>query len=311
MKKLFALYLLIFGLTISGFSQVDIIEEMPKSMAPTAEENSLLWQITGNELTDTSYLFGTIHMIGKDDFFLTDQMKDAIKNSKMVTFEINMEEMTGLASQFALLSKAYMNDNLTLKDLLSEEEYALVQKHFNEIGMPLFFFERMKPMFLTVLSDMDMSPQAMSSGEIVSYEMEIMQMAKARDLKMGGLETAEYQMSMFDSIPYKAQAKMLIESIKSENDGDEQFAEMVKLYKNQDLVGMSQMISGDEEGLGNFEDVLLVQRNKNWIPIMGEMMTEQPTFFAVGAGHLGGEFGVVSLLRKEGYTVIPLREIEN
>jgi uncharacterized protein YbaP (TraB family) len=44
---------------------------------------------------------------------------------------------------------------------------------------------------------------------------------------------------------------------------------------------------------------------------MGEMMTEQPTFFAVGAGHLGGEFGVVSLLRKEGYTVIPLREIEN
>jgi uncharacterized protein YbaP (TraB family) len=234
-------------------------------------------------------------------------MKTAMKKSDMVTFEINMEEMTGLTSQLALLSKAYMNDNLTLKDLLSEEEYVLVQKHFQEIGMPLFFFERMKPMFLTVLADMDMSPAAMSSGEIVSYEMEIMQIAKSRDLKMGGLETAEYQMSMFDSIPYKAQAQMLIESIKSEDNGDEQFAEMVKLYKDQDILGMSSMISADEEGIGNYEDVLLFQRNRNWIPIMGKMMKEQPTFFAVGAGHLGGEYGVVSLLRQEGYDLVPLR----
>ncbi|MCR9288372.1 TraB/GumN family protein [Saprospiraceae bacterium] len=306
MKKLFAFYLLIFGFAFTSFSQVDVVE-IAKTTAPTAEENSLLWQITGNDLTDTSFLYGTIHMIGKDDFFMTDEMKTAMKKSDMVTFEINMEEMTGLTSQLALLSKAYMNDNLTLKDLLSEEEYVLVQKHFQEIGMPLFFFERMKPMFLTVLADMDMSPAAMSSGEIVSYEMEIMQIAKSRDLKMGGLETAEYQMSMFDSIPYKAQAQMLIESIKSEDNGDEQFAEMVKLYKDQDILGMSSMISADEEGIGNYEDVLLFQRNRNWIPIMGKMMKEQPTFFAVGAGHLGGEYGVVSLLRQEGYDLVPLR----
>ena len=36
-------------------------------------------------------------------------------------------------------------------------------------------------------------------------------------------------------------------------------------------------------------------------------MKEQPTFFAVGAGHLGGEYGVVSLLRQEGYDLVPLR----
>ncbi len=306
MKKLLSFFILFLPL-FTLQAQVEVLEQKP-SFAPTAEENALLWQITGNELSDTSYLYGTIHMIGKEDYFMTKPTKKAIKKSEMVTFEINMEEMTGLAAQFSLLTKAFMEDNLSLSDLLTEDEYALVKKHFSDKGMPLFLFERIKPMFLTVLADIDMSPAAMSSGEIVSYEMEIMQMAKSQDKKMGGLETAEYQMSMFDSIPYKAQAQMLIESIKAGNDGNEQFDQMVELYKNQDLQGMGAMISEDEEGIGEFEDLLLVQRNKNWIPVMEQMMLEQPTFFAVGAGHLGGEMGVVALMRRAGYIMTPIRE---
>jgi uncharacterized protein YbaP (TraB family) len=64
---------------------------------------------------------------------------------------------------------------------------------------------------------------------------------------------------------------------------------------------------GEEESLGGYEDLLLVTRNKNWIPVMGEMMKTQPVFFAVGAGHLGGKNGVIALLRQEGYTVVPVK----
>ncbi|RMG84859.1 MAG: TraB/GumN family protein [Bacteroidetes bacterium] len=310
MKKLTFLFAFLAGLFSVTTAQVAVAGEAPTS-APTEVENALLWQISGNGLTDTSYLFGTIHMIGKADFFMPQTLKEALKKVGMVTFEINMEDMTDLSAQFALLSKAYMNDNLSLADLLTEEEYDLVRRHFEKIGLPLFFVERIKPMFLTVLSDTDMSGSNLNSGEIISYEMEIMKMAQARNLEIGGLETAEYQMSMFDSIPYKAQAKMLVESIKSENNGDEQFAQMVELYKNQDLAGMNAMMGEDEQGMGEYEDLLLVQRNKNWIPVMGEMMRAKPTLFAVGAGHLGGEFGVVSLLRKAGYTLVPLWDKEN
>ena len=55
--------------------------------------------------------------------------------------------------------------------------------------------------------------------------------------------------------------------------------------------------------MGEYEDVLLGKRNRNWIPIMARLMNEQPTFFAVGAGHLGGKGGVIALLRAEGYVV--------
>jgi uncharacterized protein YbaP (TraB family) len=199
-----------------------------------------------------------------------------------------------------------MEDGKTLRDLLNDEDYKVVSEHFDKIGMPLFMLERIKPMFLTVLASGDMSPGSLNSGEMLSYEMEIMKLAEDSKKKMGGLETMEFQMSVFDSIPYEAQAKMLVESIKSTNAGDEEFEKMMQLYLNQDINGMVEMM-GDEEGIGQYEDLLLVTRNKNWIPVMGEMMKQQPTFFAVGAGHLGGKMGVVALLRQEGYTLEPVK----
>ncbi|MEO1258283.1 MAG: TraB/GumN family protein [Bacteroidota bacterium] len=303
MRYLFTL-LLAFVISFSAFAQADAAAAEAAQTAVSNDENSLLWEISGNGLTSVSWLYGTIHLIGKDDFFMTDSTKAFIERSEMVTFEINMEDMTDMSAQLGLLMQAFMEGGKTLKDLLSEEDYKLVQDHFQEIGLPLFMFERIKPMFLTVMASGDMSPTAMSSGEMLSYEMEIMEMAKGK--KMGGLESMEFQMSVFDSIPYDAQAQMLVESIKSADAGDEEFAKMVELYKNQDIKGMVDMMGGDE-GIAEYEDLLLNTRNKNWIPVMGKMMLEQPTFFAVGAGHLGGEQGVVSLLRKEGYTVKPVR----
>ncbi len=306
MRFFIALLFTFFIAFAPAFAQPDAATAT-KSYAPTIEENSLLWKISGKDLPTPSYLYGTIHLIGKDDFFLTDSTRAAIDRAQLVTFEINMEDMMNLPAQLGLMMKSFMSDGKSLRDLVTEEEYALVKAHFDKMGLPLFLFERMKPMFLTVFASMDMSPDAMSSGEMVSYEVKIMDIAKQQKKKMGGLETAEYQMSMFDSIPYEAQAQMLVESIKSADTGSDEMEEMVKLYKSQDINGMVTMMRADEEGVGGYEDLLLVTRNKNWIPVMGEMMMKQPAFFAVGAGHLGGENGVVALLRKEGYTVVPVK----
>ncbi|MCB0597114.1 MAG: TraB/GumN family protein [Lewinellaceae bacterium] len=276
--------------------------------APTVEENALLWEISGKELANPSYLFGTIHMIGKEDFFLTDATKSSLEKAQQVTFEIDMEDMMDVAKLVPLLMKSFMANDTTLSDLLNEEDYKLVEEHFEAVGLPMMFLNRIKPMFLSALGGEDMF--SLGSGEesqMVSYEMELMQMAQGRQLPIEGLETAEYQMSMFDSIPYTVQAQMLVESIKSGSADDGQFGQMVELYKNQDLQGMQSMMADEASGIGGYEDLLLVRRNRNWIPVMGEMMMAKPTFFAVGAGHLGGDEGVVALLREAGYTVKPLK----
>jgi uncharacterized protein YbaP (TraB family) len=62
----------------------------------------------------------------------------------------------------------------------------------------------------------------------------------------------------------------------------------------------------DAESEG-FEEELLDKRNAAWIPVIEKAAREKATFFAFGAGHLGGDKGVINLLRRSGYTVRPLR----
>lgn len=265
-------------------------------------ENALLWEISGNGLTASSYLFGTIHIIDKEDYFLPEGTLSALDVSEQVVFEIDMTEMNDVSKLMPMMNKAFMDNDVTLKDLLSAEDYTVVKDHFKEIGLPLFFLEKIKPMFLTVFASGDMKPSDLQSGAIKSYEMELAEMAQNSGKSIGGLETIEYQISIFDSIPYKAQADMLVESIKGQKVGDDQFDELVALYKAQDVAGLYNAMQGDENII-QYEDVLLVQRNKNWIPVMGEMMNKGRSFFAVGAGHLGGANGVIQLLRESGYRV--------
>ena len=294
-------------LTVGLFAQEAAPTVVPPSEDPQLE-NSLLWKISGNDLAKPSYLYGTIHIIDKDDFFLTDGTKQAIKEAELVTFEINLEEATGIGAQLGMMMQAFMKGGQTLKDLLSEEDYRMVDAHFTKMGLPLWVLERIKPMFLSVIAGMDMSQ--MGGGEMVSYEMEIAQRAKTRDLPMAGLETIEYQMSMFDSIPYEAQAKMLVDAIEMTQDTSaaavDELEMMTELYLNQNIMGMVQSIGDDAEGLGQFEDMLLRNRNRNWIPVMGRQMEDKTVLFAVGAGHLAGKNGVINLLREAGYTVVPV-----
>jgi uncharacterized protein YbaP (TraB family) len=273
-------------------------------------ENALLWEISGNDLSTPSYLFGTIHIIGSEDYFLPKGTLSAIESSNKMMFEIDMNEMTDMSAQMSMLSKAFMKDGLTLKDLLNEEDYKVVEEHFKKIGMPLFLFERIKPMFLSVFAMGDFDVDGLQSGSMKSYEMEFMEMANQTQKSTGGLESIEFQISVFDSIPYTDQADMLVSAIKESDGSSDQFKEMTTMYKTQNITAMVSAIEDDPSGMGDYDDILLKTRNENWIPIMATEMKSQATFFAVGAGHLAGKYGVIPLLRQAGYTLKPLSHVQ-
>lgn len=272
--------------------------------------NALLWRIEGNELTAPSYLFGTIHMIPREDFFLPPGLDTAFASTDEVIFEIDMADMTDFSSLMSLFSNIMMKGSVTIKSLLSEDEYKEVSDYFDRMGLPMFMLNRVKPMFLSMLVETNMTTAPDGASDIVSYEMELFNQATTGGKKTGGLETMEYQMSLFDSIPYRDQATMLLDAVRGLSGEDDQLGEIIALYKRQDIEAMSLMI-GESIGEGDFsmENVLLHTRNHNWIPVMEAKMKQHPCFFAVGAGHLGGEEGVVRLLRNAGYMVEPVSNI--
>ena len=304
MNKRVAIYFLLWALMtvfIACNSSKKLTGSAAKNFAPT--EKALLWKIEKKGIEMPSYLYGTIHIIPSDEFFYPDGTLQAIESSKQMVFEIDMNLMSDMGAQMALMQKALMKDGKSLKDLVTQEEYDLIKAHFEKIGLPLALFERMKPAFLSVFASEDMSPNAMQNGDMKSYEMEFFEISKTRKMEVGGLETIDYQLSVFDSIPYSDQAKMLVESIKNSSAGEDELKKMINIYKMQDLEGMGAMFS--DESLGDM-DILLNNRNKNWIPVMQEYIEKSPTFFAVGAGHLVGNEGVIALLRAKGYSVTPV-----
>lgn len=323
---------------LSMFAQVDapaISKKNKQSLKNNFDTKSLLWKIEGKKIKQASYLFGTIHMIPQKDFFWPPNTQESLDQCERLTLEIDMANLEdNVAAQMTMMMNIFMKNGVTLPKLLTEEEYKMVQDHFANGNLPLpqVMLDKIKPMFLSMMvseefdffgggllgggeeGDDDNTEEKTDDEGIASYEMEFMKIAKEKELKTAGLETAEYQMSIFDSIPYKAQAKMLVDAIVAEQDTlqdmSNQMDDMINKYKTQDLQALYTMLSSEAAGLQDYEDVLLIQRNRNWIPIMKAQMKEMPTFFAVGAGHLAGPEGVLELLKAQGYKLTPLSSIE-
>lgn len=289
------------GIALSGCRSAQKVTYSPDQLVPT--DKALLWKISGNGLKTPSYLLGTIHLIPKDQFKLSVGTYDALSSTNRVAFEIDMKEMTNIGAQFSLMTKAFMAGGKTLRDLLPPEDYTFVRSRLDAQGMSASMLERMKPLFLSSLLGSDEKSALGGNQKMTSVEMELYRQVKRRKLESAGLETAAYQMSIFDSIPYEAQAKMLVETLRNAEGSDNEFDQMIEMYRQKDIQAMEAMMHSAEQGIAEFQDVLLHRRNRNWIPVMARMMREKPTLFAVGAGHLGGAMGVIALLRQEGYRV--------
>ena len=85
---------------------------------------------------------------------------------------------------------------------------------------------------------------------------------------------------------------------------EESIIQLTESYLKQDLDALLKIMMEDSEP-EELEDILYA-RNRNWIGLMKDIMTQAPTMFVVGAGHLPGDLGVLNLLNKEGYKVEPV-----
>jgi hypothetical protein len=293
-NQFFALLILLFSLSCT--------KKVHNVNGNDALDKSLLWEVSGKELKEPSYIFGTIHMIPSVDYFLPKGTLNSIDKSAEMWFEIDMAEMNNMSNMMSIVSKLFMKDNTTLKDLLSNEDYTKVSNHFKNIGIPMMMLDRVKPMFLSIFATGDISPMDMQTGKIKSYELEFFEIAQSKKMKTGGLESIDFQIGLFDSISYIDQAKILMEQMNVSDKDNEEFKALLDIYKKQDIVRLyNETVESD--GLKNSQDALINKRNMAWIPLMIKQSKSKPTFYAVGAGHLAGKNGVLTLLKNAGYKV--------
>ncbi len=262
----------------------------------TQSNKSLLWRISGKDMKHPSYLFGTIHMICPGDYIWTEKMQQSLEQSEEVCFEMDMDDPSVLMKVATGLMD---NSGKTLEDYFTPEQYQLVAKYLQDsLGMNISLFDNMKPAALQSI----LTTKTAICSNPVSYEDRIMEEAKKEKKEILGLEQPEEQIELFDNLPPDSIVKQVMETVTGKGDDEEEYQKLVAAYKRQDLPALYKLMNSTGESsidLAGFLD----DRNKRWIDRMVDKMDQKSVFFAVGAGHLWGENGVINLLRKEGYKV--------
>lgn len=273
----------------------------PSLQLPTDKTNqTLLWEISGKDLKKPSYVFGTFHLMCKEDIQFSDNLLKALKSSQEVYFEMDLDDMSNTLGAMMFMN---MKNGRTLKDLFTEAEYDKIQFFFKDsLRTNISLFQKMKPFFLEAF----IYPKLLSCGEISGLEQELLKIAGKEMKEIRGFETIAFQAAVFDSVPYETQAKSLLNSIDSIQKNKVNFEKMLKVYQTQEIGKIEAMFQDEEFGMKDGLEILLDKRNLNWVEQLKTILPKKNIFMAVGAAHLVGEKGVIELLRKEGYTLRPL-----
>jgi len=267
-----------------------------QSNAQGDKANSLLWEITGNGLKQPSYLFGTIHMICKEDFVFSALAKEKFNLTKQVYLELDMDDPQ---LQAVMMGQMQLPGKESLKNKLGGGDFNKLDSFLKkELGMNLAMFDRFKPMMVMSL----LAQRLLSCAEIESYELSFVKMASEQNMELLGLERIEDQVAVFDAIPDSLEIRSIMNMVNHFESQRKEFSRMAALYLAQDIESLYQLMATSPEMMGS-QELLLDRRNRNWIPVMESAMKQSSTFFAVGAGHLAGSQGVLELLRKQGYKV--------
>jgi len=263
----------------------------------------LLWKVSGNGLTKPSYLFGTHHLIEKDQLKDFDKIQDLAGNSDVVVGEMIIDNSLG--AQLKMVKYAMMKDT-TLKELISETDYAMVDTEYKQtMNMSLNKLGKMKPMLLSTMYSLMLYMKMNNlKKQPEAVDLLFQKKAKKNKKKVIGLETLEQQMDLLlNSIPLKRQAEIMVEGVKGKVKDIELLKEMNEAYLAGNLTQLEKINNEDDDMTNDEKKILIDNRNNAWMKQIPALLNKQSCFVAVGCMHLVGETGLIVQLKKAGYTV--------
>lgn len=269
----------------------------------------ILWEISGNQLQASSYLFGTIHIGDQRVFEFPDSMLVYFDQCDAFAGELNMVGMN-LMKSMEMISKLQMPGDTSLKDLLPPHQYDTVHRKLVEkMGFFAGSLERWYPFLLQTVVNLDPSEaplanQMEKASANPPLDLYLSEKANRQGMEVIGLETVEEQVKAFNIIPLREQAKQLYESVLAPEVSYQGLEDLIQLYLTEDLDSM--VYTTGSEMSEAMRIAFLDRRNHNMALRIHRHLETKRLFVGVGAAHLAGDQGVIALLRQYGYRLRPI-----
>lgn len=261
---------------------------------------SLLWEISGRDLKEPSYLFGTYHLVGKSFLDTLPLVMEKFRNVSTVAGEVVMTDQMEMAQK--LMPLMVMKDN-KLDKILSVAEFAEVDSFMQKkTGMALAVMNQLKPSAVQLTLVAILSPKDVSPSN-PALDMFFQKEARETGKQVEAFETVEEQARLLLDIPLARQKELLLKTVRRSEKMVQESKKLFLHYKERNMLALEEDFQENDDFTPDEMEALLNKRNRHWMEKLPAMMSSGSVFVAVGAGHLLGEQGLVSLLRNAGYTV--------
>jgi len=255
--------------------------------------------------TDSSvmYIGGTIHILRESDRPFPPEFDRAYDESEILVFETDPAQMNTPEVQQALMDGAVYADSQTLDKVLSAETYKKLEEYCVANSIPVANINQFKP-WMVMMMFLGMETQkrgVFQEGVDLFYYSK----AIADQKSVEELETIEEQIKVITSMGDENESAFILYSIDDLKKLDEIFDKMITAWKTGDELSLFDMFVKDaKQEFPKLYKTMFVDRNMNWLPGIEEyLVTPKTEFVLVGIGHLVGEDGVITQLKKLGYKV--------
>ena len=265
------------------------------------DKKHFLWKVSSG--TNSVYLLGSLHVLGKDSYPLGDAYEQAFQDSEIIVFEVDPAELEKPETIQFVLKKAALGKGKTLKDVVSPKTFERAETELNEMGVDIKLVSLTKPWFLAVtatilkLSKMGFDPE-------YGVDRYFYEKAKKSTKEVRGLETAEYQIDLIASLGDASQDDVLLHTLNDLDVIETELPNLVDSWRRGDGEEFQDLIFRSYIDYPDVYQKLIVDRNNNWLKdIEGYLKSDKNHLVVVGAGHLVGSEGLIKILTDKGYTV--------
>lgn len=281
---------------------------LPAGASLNADEPAMapVWKVS--DADSTVFLAGSVHLLREKDLPIPDAFDRVYAESEEIVFEIDMATMMRPETAAEMRELGSLPEGERLSDRLGEATMKRLRSYLKDRGMPEDFFESYAPgMVFLLLSSFEAT--RLGAKPELGLEMTYFERSRKDKKPSRGLETIAYQISRLNSFENTQIEELINGTLDELPDSEETLDAITEAWKTGQDTDLAEVIGESETFSTELRDVLLVQRNRNWIPeIEKALATDRDVMFLVGAAHLVGEESVVDLLREKGLEVTQLKE---
>lgn len=277
---------------------------------PALTHAQLLWKVTSPSGGPVSYILGTHHVAPAGMIDKVQGLRAAIEGAETVFGELDMAAMMTPEGQQTMLAHVMAPADSLLTAVLTPAQTDSVNALFETYtGQPGLVAQMaaMKPAMLTnqlaILQSMAAFPDFNPADQ---FDTQVQNIALAAGKSVRGLESPEFQYEMLFDTPISDQVADLMKGVRLNDLAIAKAKEMAEAYIAGNIDLLLTLMEDPEIGMdADTAEKLIYSRNANWVDILVGLIPTSSVLVAVGAGHLPGDKGLISMLRNKGYNVTP------